>query len=48
MSFVTYKRKKNMIKMTENERKKELPFVDIAPPVAHPLNKATIYFLHLF
>jgi len=39
----TYERKKNMIKITENERQK-LPFVDIAPPVAHPPNEAIIYF----
>ena len=32
-----------MIKMIENERKKSL--TDIAPPVAHSLNKTTIYFL---
>ena len=42
----TCERKKNMIKITEHERKK-LPFVDIAPPVAHPPNEATIYFSDL-
>ena len=34
-----------MIKMTENERKNSYRFTDIAPPVTHSLNKATIDFL---